>query len=114
MQTIERRVERVRSSSNVNFCYCKLGLKRGFVELEGKIVDISSKGIRLQLSYMPDIEDVVRISSTFAFDNYFSEGIEVIVRWCKYVDNASEPFFEVGCEVSNSGLDIYQYFHKFN
>ena len=88
-------------------CFCKIELTNGFIGLEGKVIDVSSNGIRIQLSYQPSILDVIHIMPHFVFDGSVpSNDVEVVVKWSSELGEGNSDVFEVGCEIRNSRVDL--------
>ena len=106
----ERRRESARIPFIIPTCFCRIELSNGFIEVEGKVYDISAQGIKLHISYKPSILDVIHLSTHFDSDRKFSKEISVVVRWCKKAksDNAGD-IYEVGCESRDQNVNIEQY-----
>ena len=105
--TEKRKGDRLTIPLRDKVCFCKIELSNGFIGLEGKVVDVSSTGIRLQVSYQPTLLDVMQISPGFAFDKSFPyRGIEVVVKWSNEVQSDGFTIYEVGCEVRKTGVDL--------
>ena len=94
----------MRNTDAGSTCFCRIELERGYIELEAKVLNVSSHGLRILFSYNPEISDVIYVKPTL-FSNYLPSAVPVIVRWVKAVDKAAR-IYDVGCEVRDADLNL--------
>ena len=89
------------------FCYGKIRLHNGYIGLQVRVFDVSSRGARLQIPYQASVDDTIHLIPHYETadvpQNKKSADITVVVKWSK---NNGAFGSDVGCEVADPNLNL--------
>ena len=111
MVNIERRIEN-RDKITSSICSCRIPLLSANVKLNGRIIDASERGLKLQIPFIPSLNDTVYIADSFITDDFAHKEIPMTIKWLE--NNDSEMLCVVGCETSEQNRNLKDQISKWS